>query len=79
MLLNIFSTTYTFKLYSKSIILLQKNNLTNICSKTNKTGMNLWMVYTCNMKSSGKYLWKMGEKWMYFASLTKIMINLWLY
>ena len=49
MLLNVFSTNiYLFKLYSISIILFLKNNLTNICSKIN----------TCNMKSSGKY-----ERW----------------
>ena len=27
-------------------MLLLKNNLTNICSKKSKIGMNLWMVYT---------------------------------
>ena len=53
---------YLFKLYSTSIILLLKNNFTNICSKISKIGMNLWMVYTCNMKSSGKYeRWEEGE------------------
>ena len=46
---------YLFKLYSTSIILLPKNNLTNIWSKIGKTGINLWRVYTWNMKSSGKY------------------------
>ena len=45
-----------------STILLLKNNLTNICSKISKIEMNLWMVYTCNMKSSGKYeRWEEGE------------------
>ena len=29
-------------------------NLTNICSNISKIGVNLWMVHTCNMKSSGK-------------------------
>ena len=70
---------YLFKLYSISTILLLKNNLTNICRKTIKIEINLWMVYTCNMKSSGKYLQKMGRRWMYFASLTEIMGYLWLY
>ena len=41
---------YLCKLYSISIILLLKNNLTNICSRTSKVGMNFWIVYTCNMK-----------------------------
>ena len=49
---------YLFKLYSILIILLLKNTLTNICSKISKTGMNLRMIYTCNIKSSGKY-----ERW----------------
>ena len=46
---------YPFKLYSISIILLLKNNLINICSKIGKTEINLWIVYACNVKSSGKY------------------------
>ena len=37
-----------------SIIVLLKNNLTNICSKISKIEINFWMVHTCNMKSSGK-------------------------
>ena len=53
---------YLFKSYNISIILLLKINLTNICSEISKTGMNLWMVCTCNMKSSGKYKrWEEGE------------------
>ena len=32
---------YLFKLYSISIIILLKNNLTNICSKISKAEMNL--------------------------------------
>ena len=32
---------YFFKLYSISIIFLLKNNLTNICGKIHKIGMNL--------------------------------------
>ena len=44
------------------IILLLKNNLTNICSKISKIEMNLSVVYTCNMKSSGKYeRWEEGD------------------
>ena len=62
MLLNVFNITYTYSNCIISIILLLKNNLTNICSKKSKIGMNLWMVYTCNMKSSGKYKrWEEGE------------------
>ena len=57
MLLDVFSTSYTY-----SIILLLKNNLINICNKISKIGMNVWMVYNCNMKSSGKYKrWEEGE------------------
>ena len=53
-----------FKLYSISIILFLKNNLTNICCKISKIGMNIWMVYICNMNNSGKYStkgWEEGE------------------
>ena len=32
-------------MYSISIILLLKNNSTNICSEISKIEMNLWMVY----------------------------------
>ena len=45
MLFKVFSTIYLFKLYSISIILSLKNNLTNICSKVSKIGMHLRMVY----------------------------------
>ena len=60
---NAFKGIYhLFKLYSISIILLLENNLTNICSKMSKIGMNLWMIYTYNLKSSGKYKrWEDGE------------------
>ena len=57
MFLNVFSASYIylFKLFSISIVLLLKNNLTNICSKISKIGVNfewfdlqyekLWNVY----------------------------------
>ena len=69
MFLNVFSSTYTNSncRVEISIILLLKNNLTNICSKVIYEWFmngfrNLWLVYTCNMKSSGKYKgWKEGE------------------
>ena len=42
MLLNVFSTTDTkFRLYCISIILLLKNNLSNVCCEISKIGMNL--------------------------------------
>ena len=41
--------------------------------------MNLWMVYTCNMKLSGKYGRLEEGKYIYFALLTKVMGDLWLY
>ena len=48
---NAFKRIYTtYILYSVLIILLLKNNLTSICSKISKIGMNLWMVYTCNIE-----------------------------
>ena len=34
----------------KSIIILLKNDLTNICSKISKIRLILSMVYTCNVK-----------------------------
>ena len=37
------------------------------------------MVYTCNMKHSGKYeRWEEGE-YIYFALLTNVMGDLWFY
>ena len=72
MLLNI-SYIYLFKLYSISIILLLKNNLTNICSKISKIEMNLWMVWKALESTRDE------RRWMYFASLIKIMGDLWLY
>ena len=62
MLLSVFSTTYTHSDCILIIVLL-KNNLTNICSKISKIGiMNLWMIYTCNIKTSIKYeRWEEGE------------------
>ena len=44
MLLSAFSATYT---YSNCIVYrysIAKNNLTNICSKISKIGMNIWMI-----------------------------------
>ena len=54
MLLKIFSTTYT---YSNCIVyrLFYCWKTVTICSKISKTRMNLWMVYTSNMRSSGNY------------------------
>ena len=79
MLLNVFSTSciYLFKLCSISIILLLKNNLTNICRKiSNNEFMNGLAILQYEK------LWKvqkMGKRWMYFSSLTEIMRNRWLY
>ena len=67
---------YLLKLYSTSIILLLKNNLTNICSKTSKIEMNLLLN---GLYLQYEKLWKvrkMGRRSMYFASLTKIMGDL---
>ena len=46
-----------------SIILLLKNNLPKICRKINKTGMSLWMVYTCSMHALQNTYerWEKGE------------------
>ena len=48
MLLNVFSTTHTYSNSKVYRLLLNryyiKNNLTNICSKISKIGMNFWMV-----------------------------------
>ena len=62
--INVFSTAFTYSNFMISIILFLKNNSTNICCKINNIGMNLWMVYICNMNSSGKYntkRWEVGE------------------
>ena len=41
---------YLLKLYDKSIIVLLKNVLVNICSEISKIWWILWMVYACSMK-----------------------------
>ena len=46
------------------MILFLKNNLINICSEMTKIRMNLWMIYTCNMKGLEK-VEKMVRIWMY--------------
>ena len=46
------------------MILFLKNNLINICSEITKIRMNLWMIYTCNMKGLEK-VEKMVRTWMY--------------
>ena len=46
------------------MILFLKNNLINICSEMTKIRMNLWMIYTCNMKGLEK-VEKMVRTWMY--------------
>ena len=71
---------YLFKLYSISIILLLKNNLTTICSEVSKIGMNLsivYIIYTCTMKEFWK-VQKNERRWMNFASLPEIMRDVWL-
>ena len=46
---------------SISITLLLKYNLSNSCNKIRKIEMNLLMVYTGKMRSSGKYeIWEEG-------------------
>ena len=55
-----------------SIILLLKNNLTNICAR------NEFMNGLLQYEKLGKGR-KMGRRWMYFASLTEIKWDLWLY
>ena len=78
MILNIFSTAL-FKFYIISIILFLKNNLTNICCKKNKIGMNLWMVYISIWRVLEKVQHeKMVRRWMYFTLLTEIIRDLWL-
>ena len=55
---------YLFKFYSISIILFLKKQLNqrDIICEINKIGMNLWMVYIWNMKSSEKYNMKKYEE-----------------
>ena len=43
-------STYLFKLYCKSIMILPANDLTNICREIRKIRLILWMAHTCNMK-----------------------------
>ena len=75
--LVLYTDIYLLKLHSISIILLVENNLVNICSEITKIWMNLWMIYTCNMKGLEE-VEKMGRSWMYFGSLTNIIKELWL-
>ena len=59
---RIYHYIYLFKLCSISIILLLKNN--QHLKRKKWLELNLWMVYTCNMKNSGKYetrRWEEGE------------------
>ena len=63
MLLKVFSTVFTYSNWTIYYI-FEKKNLTSICGKISNIGMNLWIVYICNMKSSGKYntkRWEEGE------------------
>ena len=68
-----------FVLTLKIIITFLKNNLTNICGKIIKIGMNLWMV---SLYLQYEELWKVKyEKMgcrltMYFTLLTKIIRDL---
>ena len=56
--------------YSSILIMIfLKKNLTNICGEISKIGMNLWMVYICDIKSYGKYntkRWEEGECTLYY-------------
>ena len=67
-----------FKMLLKVFFLLLKNNLTNICSKISKIGMNLHEWFNLQYEKLWKVR-KIGRRWMYFASLTEIMRDLWLY
>ena len=64
--LNVFSTTST---YSNSIVyrLFYCWKITSICSNISKTGINLWVVYTCNIKAleSTYERWEKGECTLY--------------
>ena len=50
--LNSFQTClyciYLLKLCDKSTIILETNDLTNICNEISEIRLILWMVYTCN-------------------------------
>ena len=43
MILNAFSTTYTYSIYSISTVIFLEN-LTKICSELSSIGINLWMM-----------------------------------
>ena len=50
MILNVFSTAFTYSNYIVyQLFYFWKITFTNICCKIDKTGMNLWMVYICNI------------------------------
>ena len=52
------------------------NNLTNICSEIIKIRISLLVAYTYTMWGA-LGIW-MGRRWTYFASLTKIIKDVWL-
>ena len=52
--------------------MLLTNDLTDIGSEKSKIRLILWMAGTCNVKVLEE-VEKNGRKWMYFASLTKIV------
>ena len=66
-----------FKLYNISIILLLENNLINICSEITKIFNEVINdLYLQNERLQEDE--KMGKSWMHFASLTKMIRELWL-
>ena len=67
---------YLFKLCSILIILLLENNLTNICCEIRLEWIYEWFNLQHEKLSKVQ---KMGRRWMYFALLTEIMRDLWLY
>ena len=52
--------------------MLLTNDLTDICREISTIQLVLWMDYTFIVKGLEE-VEKMGKKWIYFASLTKII------
>ena len=77
-------STYLFKLYCKSFMILPVNDFTNICREIRKIRLILWMAHTCNMKgleeveTLGRNKCTLLTKVHHCTSLTFVFVHRWL-
>ena len=76
-------STYLFKLYCKSVMILPVNDFTNICREIRKIRLILWMTHTCNMKgleeveTLGRKKCTFLAKVHHCTSLTFVFVHRW--